>query len=126
MPDALVSAAAQGSHIAVSYGPPKNSAHQVLHELLKEHRALEKVQGLLGRFRLPRSLTLKLEACEGDSNAWYDEDSVTVCYEYMDDIWRSAPEKTTSGRNWVIQPLSAMSPKCRLPFQLTGESGGGA
>jgi hypothetical protein len=120
LPDAVVSAAAQDSHIAISYGPPRNSAQQVLHDLLKEHRALEKVQGLLGRFRLPRPLTLKLEACEGDSNAWYDEDSVTVCYEYMDDIWRNAPEKTTSGG---LTPIDAvLGPLFDVFFHETGHA----
>ena len=77
------------------YAPPKNPAHQTLYELLKEYRALEKLQELLSRFRLPRLLTLKLEGCDGESNAWYDDDTVTVCYEYIDEVWRNAPETTT-------------------------------
>jgi len=45
--------------------------------------------------RLPRALLLKVEGCDGISNAWYGDDTVTVCYEYIDDILRNAPKDTT-------------------------------
>ena len=48
-----------------------------------------------GRMRLPRALTLKVEGCDGESNAWYADDAVTVCYEYLADILRNAPKETT-------------------------------
>ena len=45
--------------------------------------------------RLPRTLRLKVEGCDGESNAWYEDDAITVCYEYIDDILRNAPQETT-------------------------------
>ena len=45
--------------------------------------------------RLPRALQLKVEGCDGVSNAWYEDDAITVCYEYLDDILQNAPQETT-------------------------------
>ncbi|MFL6817203.1 MAG: DUF4344 domain-containing metallopeptidase [Bradyrhizobium sp.] len=82
--------------IKISYVPPKNSAHEAVFQLLKERRVLEKFKGLLSALRLPRALLLKVEGCDGESNAWYADDTVTVCYEYLEDILRNAPKETTS------------------------------
>jgi hypothetical protein len=88
-------APARAGRISVVYEPPKNAAHRTIYDLLKEHRALEKLQELLSPFRLPRPVTMRLEECDGEANAWYEDDVVTVCYEYLQDIWQNAPEETT-------------------------------
>ena len=85
----------RADRIQISYVPPKNSAHEALFQLLKERRVLEKFKGLLSALRLPRALLLKVEGCDGESNAWYADDAVTVCYEYLADILRNAPKETT-------------------------------
>jgi hypothetical protein len=46
-------------------------------------------------FRLPRRLLLKTEGCDGEVNVWYDDGAITVCYEYLDWVWQSAPAQTT-------------------------------
>jgi hypothetical protein len=86
---------AKPNRIDVRYVPPKSAEHQRLFELVKERRALEKVQELLKPIRLPRRLLLKTEGCEGVSNAWYDGEAVTICYEYLDDIWKNAAQEIT-------------------------------
>ncbi len=91
--------------VRIAYSAPKNPAHQPLHALLKEHRALEKLQQLLTPFRLPRTLTVRMKGCDGESNAWYVDDAVTVCYEYMDEIWSNAPKSTTSAG---VAPIDAV------------------
>ena len=85
----------RADRIQISYVPPKNSAHETVFQLLKERRVLEKFKGLLSALRLPRALRLKVEGCDGESNAWYEDDAVTVCYEYIDDILQNAPKETT-------------------------------
>ena len=85
----------RADRIQISYVPPKNSAHEALFQLLKERRVLEKIKGLLSALRLPRALLLKVDGCDGESNAWYADDAVTVCYEYLADILRNAPKETT-------------------------------
>ena len=85
----------RADRIQISYVPPKNSAHEAIFRLLKERQVLEKFKGLLSALRLPRALLLKVEGCDGESNAWYENDAVTVCYEYLDDILSIAPKETT-------------------------------
>jgi len=85
----------RADRIHISYVPPKNSAHEPIFQLLKERQALEKFKGLLSALRLPRALLLKVEGCDGESNAWYGDDAVTVCYEYLADILKNAPKETT-------------------------------
>jgi hypothetical protein len=81
--------------VQVEYVAPKDPKHQSLYELLKGRGVLEKLQQLLSPFLWPRTLTLKLEGCDGEVDAWYENATVTVCYEYLDDVWRKAPKKTT-------------------------------
>lgn len=69
--------------------------HQPVYRLLKEKRVLEKMQELLGPFRLPRRVLLKVEGCDGRANAYSGDGNVTVCYEYLDEIWRNVPSETT-------------------------------
>ena len=78
----------------IQYVEPKSADHQALVQLLKERRVLERLRDLLSPFRLPRRLLLKTEGCDGVSNAWYDGESVTVCYEFLDDIWKNAATET--------------------------------
>ena len=60
-----------------------------------KNRVLEKIQALLGPFMLPRRVLLKVEGCDGTANAYSGNDAVTVCYEYIDEIWRNVPKETT-------------------------------
>ncbi len=98
-------AQAQTGRVKVAYVPPKNPAHQPIYERLKERRALEKLQQILSPFRLPRPLTVKVEGCDGDINAWYSDDAITVCYEYVAWVVSNAPKETTPGG---ITPLDAL------------------
>ncbi len=98
-------AQAQTGRIKIAYVAPKNPAHQPIYERLKERRALEKLQRILGPFRLPRPLTVKVEGCDGDINAWYSDDAITVCYEYLAWVVSNAPKQTTPGG---ITPLDAL------------------
>ena len=83
--------------VRIEYVPPKDPAHQAIYDTLRERRVLERLRELLSPLRLPRRLTLKIESCDGIANAYYQEDTVTVCYEYLAFIQDSAPKETTSG-----------------------------
>jgi hypothetical protein len=89
--------AMQSDQIKINYVPPKSPEHQNVFSLLKERQVLEKLKEFLSPLRLPRPLLLKTEGCDGLSNAYFENDAVTVCYEYLDEIIRSAPEKTSPG-----------------------------
>ena len=84
----------KSKQIRIEYAVPKDPAHQPIYERLKQARALELIQKLLSPLRLPRPLLLKVSGCDGVSNAWYDEGFVTVCYEYLADVLKNAPEQT--------------------------------
>jgi len=90
-----IAAEGKPNQIRIDYERPKNAVHQPLHEKIKEARALERMQRLLSPLRLPRPLLLKTAGCDGDSNAWYEDDTITVCYEYLDETLRNAPQETT-------------------------------
>jgi hypothetical protein len=81
--------------IEVEYLKPKNAAHDNVYGLMRERKVLERLKEFLSPLRLPRVLLLKTEGCDGETNAWYTDDAVTVCYEYLDNIVRNAPEQTT-------------------------------
>jgi hypothetical protein len=97
-------ARAKPNRIAVSYVTPKDPAHQPIYDRLKEFRPLEKMKVILSPFRLPHTLLIKTEGCDGESNAWYDDGAITICYEYIDEIWRTAPAETTADG---VTPLDA-------------------
>jgi Putative metallopeptidase len=87
-------AAERFDRVSVNYVQPKDPAYHAIYQQLKEVRALERVQELLSPFRLPHRLLLKVTGCDGVSNAWYEENEITVCYEFLNDILKNAPEQT--------------------------------
>lgn len=88
---AATESAPAGRHqIAIEYLEPTNPEHRSFRDLLKSSHVLESVRDILAGVRWPRPLRLELKGCEGESNAWYDDAVVTVCYEYLDDIRRAA------------------------------------
>jgi len=93
--DAEAAKDAKSDRIDIEYVAPKSPEHHQVLELVKEHRTLEKIKQLLSPLRLPRRLLIKTEGCDGESNAWYDGEAVTVCYEYLDQVWKDVPEETT-------------------------------
>ncbi|HKA79921.1 MAG TPA: DUF4344 domain-containing metallopeptidase [Xanthobacteraceae bacterium] len=102
-------ARAQPNRIDIAYVEPKSAANRPVYKLLVEHQVLDKLRELLSPLRLPHRLLLQTRDCDGISNAWSNEDSVTVCYEYINDIWKNAPAQTTPAGiapiDTVIGPL---------------------
>jgi hypothetical protein len=80
----------RGKRVTIDYVLPTDPEHKPLYDLMREHKALEQVQTLLAAIRWPRTLRLEVKGCDGESNAWYENGIVTVCYEYLGDLWRSA------------------------------------
>ena len=83
---------ARPNRIRFEYVPPQNPQLAQVYSQVKAGQALEKVQQLFSPFRLPIELTVKTIEC-GKSNAWYQRPVVTLCYEYLDEIWQSAPKQ---------------------------------
>jgi hypothetical protein len=81
--------------LRVEYVPPTNPAHQALYDMLRQRRALEKLQEIFSPFRLPIELTLKTVGCDGVANAYYQRPELRICYEYLEEIRQSIPKETT-------------------------------
>lgn len=86
---------AASSRIRVEYTPPGNPEHQTLYDLLRQHRALERLAEIFQPFQLPIEVTLKTVGCNGVANAFYQRPQVRLCYEYLDEIAKSMPKETT-------------------------------
>ncbi len=96
-PAVAASPALHSDRFRVIYEVPKDPANQALYQELKSKRVLEKLREFLSFIRLPRILTLKLAGCDGDDNAWYEPEdlTVTVCYEYLEEVRKIAPKAAT-------------------------------
>jgi len=86
---------ARTDQVRVDYVAPKDAKFQTIYQTLKDARSLEAMRQFLSPLRLPRRLTLRIRGCDGEVNAFYDDNVVTVCYEYLDYIEKSAPKETT-------------------------------
>ena len=97
--NALVDAGRRSNRIRIEYVPPDNPEHQKIYDKLKANGCLETIQKLFSPFRLPVEITVKVLGCGGLVNAWYEREksgpTVSICYEYLDNIMRNAPMETT-------------------------------
>jgi hypothetical protein len=86
--------------IQVEYVPPKNPDHEALYYQLMECTSLEKIKTMLMPFRLPRDVRIRTMGCDGEANAWYQPidgvPTITVCYEYLDGLWKRLPMMMTN------------------------------
>ena len=84
---------------------PKAPEHQPIFEYVKGSRALEKMQEFLKPFRLPKTLKISARGCDGEADTFYDGGVITICYEYLDELWKNAPAETTS---FGLAPIDAL------------------
>jgi len=93
------------SQVRANYVPPKNPAHQQVYKLLKERQSLEKLKELFSPFRLEWILNVSLTECDGEADAMYSDDTITICYEYIEDLRKYMPAKTTPAG---IEPIDTL------------------
>jgi len=93
------------NQVRISYVSPKNPAHQQVYELLKERQSLEKLQEFLSPFRLKWTLNISLTECDGEADAMYSDDTITICYEYIEELRKYMPAKTTPAG---IEPIDTL------------------
>jgi hypothetical protein len=91
--------------VRVSYIPPENPAHQQVYELLKGRKSLEKLQEFLSPYQLQWTLNLSLAECDGEADAMYSDDKITICYEYIEELRKNMPQKTTPAG---IEPIDTL------------------
>ena len=93
------------NQVRIRHVPPTNPAHQQLYELVKERQTFEKFQEILSPFRLPEPLHISLTGCDGEADAMYSGVTITVCYEYIEDLRTYMPEKVSPAG---IEPLDTV------------------
>ena len=98
-------AAAQGAPVAGARVHTKyeaTSKFSAVHDLLQQHKVLEKAQIFLSPLRLPRELTLRTTEC-GASSLPYDAQKgiITICYEAVADIQALAKGAATDPKDVV-------------------------
>lgn len=86
----------KSNQIRIEYIAPKDKDLTRVYELAKSRKVLEKFQEFLSPLMLADPLLLKFQDCDGDSNAWFEKLSVTICYEYIDELIKNAPRRTTA------------------------------
>lgn len=91
---AAAAKAMRADSVDIEYAAPTNARTKPVYDLIKNAHVLEKIRAMLTPFKLPRRLLLKTKSC-GESDAWYEDGVVTVCYEFLDEFWKNVPEKTT-------------------------------
>ena len=88
-------AASKTNQVSIRYEPPKNPAHQEVYTELMQRGVLEKLQIFFSPFRLPRTLQISLAGCDGEADAFYEDDAITICYELVDDWWKNMSKEAT-------------------------------
>ena len=97
---------AKTHRVSFNYILPKNPEYLHIYTLLKEDRyTLEKLQRFLSPFRLPWVLEILLAECAGEADAMYWDDTITICYEYLDELWSNMPAETTPAG---IEPIDTV------------------
>ena len=86
---------ARTDQVQVVYPEPKEAKHLPLRDALQQRRIMELVRALLSSFRLPRELTLEVKGCDGRVDAYYGDDTATLCYEYIELIEQHSPKVGT-------------------------------
>lgn len=95
------------NQIDFQYVEPKNPAHKDIYDKLRHVQLLEKLQGFLAPIKLPIRIMIKVEGCDGLANAYFETDTIKVCYEYFEYLMKKAPKMVRQGlspRDALIGP----------------------
>jgi hypothetical protein len=86
----------QPNRVSVAYVATDDLVLKTFYNLLRERRALEKIQEILSPLQLPEELAIKTAEC-GTVNSWYTRENfkptVTICYEYLRHVLESVPNQ---------------------------------
>jgi hypothetical protein len=108
-PDPSLKGSVETGQVKYEYGEPTNTMQQNIRNRLQAKRILERLSEFLSPLRLPRPLTLKVQGCDGQVNAHYWRDQITVCYEYFDFLLKVAPQMPTPEGLTRHQALAGMT-----------------
>lgn len=84
------------NQIIINYVFPEKPVHQHIYRLMKERGTLEKLKNFFSPFRLRWPLYISLTECAGEADAFYGDDTITICYEYIEELRKNMPAETTA------------------------------
>jgi Putative metallopeptidase len=89
--------------IEIEYVRPTDGKYRPIYDRLRNRRALEGLREFLGAVRFPRTLTVKIDECNGQLRKPYKSPGpVTLCYELIDRIDSVASKVDLDNRSMVI------------------------
>lgn len=91
--------------VIISYEVPAKPTHRQIHDLLKKHQTLEKLKKFFSPFLLRWPLYLSLTGCDGEADAYYGNGKISICYEYIEQLWQRMPAQTTPAG---IEPIDTV------------------
>jgi hypothetical protein len=94
-PDPALKSSVKTNQVQYEYGDPANAMQKDLRDRLQSMHVLERLSEFLSPLQLPRTLTLRVQGCDGKVNAYYWNDEVMVCYEYFNFLLKVAPNMMT-------------------------------
>lgn len=89
-------AGAKTNQIRIAYVVPKDRDLLKVYKDVKGRRVLERLQEFLSPFRLPKPVKFTFQGCDGEDDASYFDNNVTVCYELVDELQWAKPKTTTA------------------------------
>src|SRR5262245_25908579 len=78
--------------IDIAYVEPKNPAFRPFYDKLRQREVLEILRAFLAPLRLPRKITVKTDECGSPGVHYRPGGPVTICYEYIANLERAAPD----------------------------------
>ena len=94
--------------ITVIHEAPANPAHQAAFDIIRADATFSRAKDFFAMFRLPRDLTFRTRSCSGRGGAWYYEGTVTICYDYIQNLIDSAASDKRP--DWVSQNAAIRGP----------------
>ena len=93
------------NQVFITYDTPKNPDYQHVYSLMKDERkTLEKIKEFLSPYRLRWPIELLATECDGEADCWYGDGTITICYEFVDELWRNMATEPIAG----IRPLDTV------------------
>ena len=78
--------------IDIAYVEPKNPALRPSYDKLRQREVLEILRSFLAPLRLPRKITVQTDECGNPGTHYRPGGPVTICYEYVANLERAAPD----------------------------------
>jgi putative metallopeptidase DUF4344 len=94
--------------IDIAYVEPKSPAFVPFYDKLKKREVLEILQAFLAPLRLPRKITVKTDECGNPGMHYRPGGPVTICYEYIANLERAAPDVKLRIGNQVFTKEDAL------------------